>query len=186
MSVTNDREKLNCLRSLYELKAAGLLLYGRALGLSHNEAEDILQETFLAMIELSNLPDAPERYCFRCFRNKALNYKRNLWRRLRREFESKKWFEPSQDNFQLADKAVNALKQLPPDQQEVIVLKIWNKLTFDQIGELLNISPNTVAGRYRYGLNKLKTILNKTEYEELEAIRANFGIARAASTITRA
>src|ERR1700727_1146499 len=37
---------------LYEAKAAGLVLYGRALGLSHGEAEDVVQETFVALLKL--------------------------------------------------------------------------------------------------------------------------------------
>ena len=41
---------------LYEKKAAELLLYGRALGLSHSEAEDVLQETFVALLELESPP----------------------------------------------------------------------------------------------------------------------------------
>jgi DNA-directed RNA polymerase specialized sigma24 family protein len=34
---------------LYATKATELILYGRALGLSHAEAEDVAQETFLAL-----------------------------------------------------------------------------------------------------------------------------------------
>ncbi len=37
-------------RPLYESKAAGLILYGRALGLSHGEAEDVVQETFVSLL----------------------------------------------------------------------------------------------------------------------------------------
>ena len=44
-----------CLR-LYEKKAAELILYGRALGLSHGEAEDVLQETFLALMQKPQVP----------------------------------------------------------------------------------------------------------------------------------
>ena len=41
---------------VYEARAAGLILYGRALGLSHGEAEDVLQETFLALMQLTERP----------------------------------------------------------------------------------------------------------------------------------
>ncbi|HXE42622.1 MAG TPA: sigma factor, partial [Candidatus Baltobacteraceae bacterium] len=73
---------------LYECKAAEMILYGRALGLGHGEAEDVLQETFLMLMRLPQLPRQPEHYCLRSFRNRALNYKRSLWRRFTREFES--------------------------------------------------------------------------------------------------
>src|SRR5687767_7126652 len=79
---------------LYDRKAAELILYGRALGLSHCEAEDVLQETFVALINLPARPDKPLHYLLRAYRNRALNYKRSLWRRIRRELESQRWFEP--------------------------------------------------------------------------------------------
>src|SRR2546422_5178957 len=72
--------------SLYEENAAQLVLYGRALGLSHSEAEDVLQETFVALIRQKERPEKPLHYCLRAFRNRALNYRRSLWRRIAREF----------------------------------------------------------------------------------------------------
>ena len=44
---------------LYDRKAAELLLYGRALGLGESEAEDVLQETFVALLKLEKRPDNP-------------------------------------------------------------------------------------------------------------------------------
>ena len=41
---------------LYDTLAAQLILYGRALGLSHGEAEDVVQETFLALMQLPGPP----------------------------------------------------------------------------------------------------------------------------------
>lgn len=49
-----------------------------------------------------------------------------------------------------------ALSSLPDDQREVTVLHIWGELTFSQISELLGVSSNTVASRYRYALGKLR------------------------------
>jgi RNA polymerase sigma-70 factor (ECF subfamily) len=156
--------------SFYEAKAAALILYGRALGLSHGEAEDVLQETFIALMQKDEVPREPEHYCLRSFRNRALNYKRSLWRRLTRELESKRWFEKSADENQAERAAMEQLAALPPDQREVIVLKIWNRCTFEEIGALLDISPNTAAGRYRYGLQKIKSRLEGTSYERDEFI----------------
>jgi RNA polymerase sigma-70 factor, ECF subfamily len=161
----NGDEHSNWLEKFYEAKAAGLILYGRALGLGHGEAEDVLQETFLALMQSPEFPREPEHYCLRSFRNRALNYKRSLWRRLTRELEvladGHHWFEKSPDETELAMQtdAVRCLAELPQEQREVIVLKIWNQLTFEEIGGLLEISPNTAAGRYRYGLQKIKSKL---------------------------
>ena len=154
--------------AFYEAKAAGLVLYGRALGLSHGEAEDVVQETFLALMQKPELPREPEHYCLRTFRNRALNYKRSLWRRLTRELESQRWFERNDDENPTERAAMEQLAALPPEQREVIVLKIWNRCTFEEIGALLEISPNTAAGRYRYGLQKIKLQLEGASYERDE------------------
>ena len=153
--------------SLYEAKAAELILYGRALGLSHAEAEDVLHETFLALMQ-KDRPLQPEHYCVRSFRNRALNYRRSLWRRLAREWEAHSWFEKSPAETAIEEAAMRGLSQLPVEQREVIVLKIWHDYTFEDIGELLEISPNTAAGRYRYGLQKIRTCLVGDVYERDE------------------
>jgi RNA polymerase sigma-70 factor, ECF subfamily len=150
---------------LYEAKAAGLILYGRALGLSHGEAEDVLQETFLALMQKPQLPREPEHYCLRSFRNRALNHRRSLWRRLTRELEAKRWFDRAPSESPAEREATRCLAGLPMEQREVIVLKIWNRYTFEEIGGLLDISPNTAAGRYRYGLQKIKLQLEGVVYE---------------------
>jgi RNA polymerase sigma-70 factor (ECF subfamily) len=152
-------------QKLYETKAAGLVLYGRALGLSHAEAEDVLHETFAALLQLPGCPAQPEHYCTRSFRNRAMNYRRSLWRRLTRELESRRWFEQATDESPAERAAMQSLADLPVEQREVIVLKIWHERTFEEIGELLDISPNTAAGRYRYGLQKLKLRLEGEDYE---------------------
>ena len=153
---------------LYEAKAAELILYGRALGLSHAEAEDVVQETFLALLRKETTPDNPTHYCVRSFRNRVLNYRRSFWRRLTREFESKRWFERDAQESPAERVAMRCLAALPVEQREVIVLKLWHDLTFEEIGELLELSPNTAAGRYRYGLEKLRACLKGESYEKDE------------------
>ncbi len=158
----------NWCESLYEAQAAALILYGRALGLSHTEAEDVLQETFFALLKMDHAPNQPAHYCVRSFRNRALNYRRSLWRRFTRELESHRWFESHSSETAVERQAMRCLGDLPPEQREVIVLKIWNDHTFENIGELLGLSPNTVAGRYRYGLQKLRACLKGKNYEGTE------------------
>ena len=152
---------------LYDDKAAELLLYGRALGLGESEAEDVLQETFVALLKLKETPDNPTHYGVRAFRNRALNFKRGLWRRVSRELESIRWFDPTDNDISdLELTAQRALAKLPVEQREVIVLKIWHEMTYDAIATTLDLSPNTVAGRYRYGMAKLKEILKRAGAED--------------------
>ncbi len=53
-----------------------------------------------------------------------------------------------------------AIAQLPNEQREVIVLRLKGEMTFREIAKLHDVSVNTIQGRYRYGLNKLRSILN--------------------------
>ncbi len=161
----NGEEHSDWFEKFYQTKAAGLILYGRALGLGHGEAEDVLQETFLTLMQKPELPRELEHYCLRSFRNRALNHRRSLWRRLTRELEAQRWFEKSPSESPAERAAMRCLAELPLEQREAVVLKIWNQYTFEEIGGLLEISPNTAAGRYRYGLQKIKAQLEGLVYE---------------------
>lgn len=158
------------------------MLYGRAMGLSHAEAEDVLQETFVALLRLRAEPENVEHYAIRSYRNRALNYRRSLWRRVTREFESARWFERSPHESPEERRAMGALAALPREQRETIVLKVWHQYTFDEIGRMLELSPNTVAGRYRYGLQKLRALLKGAEYERAERLGDALGILDAPSS----
>ena len=54
----------------------------------------------------------------------------------------------------------NALTQIPFEQREVVVLRLQGGMKFRQIAKLQNISTKTIQSRYRYGLDKLRSILN--------------------------
>ena len=54
----------------------------------------------------------------------------------------------------------NAMDGLSYQQRETVILHCCNGLRFSQIAGLQNISVNTAKSRYRYGLNKLRIILN--------------------------
>jgi RNA polymerase sigma-70 factor (ECF subfamily) len=184
----SDPSQLNvhwCER-LYEANARQLLLYGRALGLSHTEAEDVLQETFVALLQRPMAPERPDHYCLRSFRNRAFNYRRSLWRRVLRELESSRWFERADGETPQERAAMRRLAELPVEQREVIVLKIWHRYTFEEIGGLLEISPNTAAGRYRYGLQKLKASLKGETDERVESVGEPIPFLDAAASLRQA
>ena len=106
-----------------------------------------------------------------------LNYRRSFLRRLSREFASARWFDPSPGETPAERAAMRCLEGLPPDQREVIVLKIWHGHTFEEIASLLDLSPNTAAGRYRYGMNKLRTCLHEQGRTELHELDQSLGTA---------
>ena len=167
--------------------AAKLVLYGRALGLSHGEAEDIVQDLFIQLLKRDGAPDNPTHYCLRAFRNRVLNYRKSLWRRLTRELESIQWFETDPVIRDPREgEAMRGLRELPVEQREVVVLKIWHGLTFASIAEMMSISPKTVAGRYRYGLQKLRKSLNKWNEDEWGRDRESDTILGTASSVEQA
>ena len=65
-------------------------------------------------------------------------------------------FDRSLEKDERKKALLHAIERLPPEQKEVITLKIWSELTFDEIARTLDLSLNTVASRYRYALDKLK------------------------------
>ena len=54
----------------------------------------------------------------------------------------------------------NAMAHLPDEQREVVALHIQGDMTLRRIAELQNASISTVQGRYRYGITKLRKLLN--------------------------
>jgi RNA polymerase sigma-70 factor (ECF subfamily) len=66
------------------------------------------------------------------------------------------WFDKTIEEDERAAQIEEALKTLPDYYKEVILLKIWGDLTFEEIAETLDIPMNTAASRYRYALEKLR------------------------------
>ena len=72
-------------------------------------------------------------------------------------------FEPEADPRLQA--LASSLPALSAEQREVVVLKIWGELTFEQIGAQLEISPNTAASRWRYAMEALRRLVTARTYE---------------------
>lgn len=62
-----------------------------------------------------------------------------------------------------------ALRRLPPEQSSVVVLKIWEGLTFAEIATVVEVTPSTAASRYRYGIAKLSGFLGQLRQETCDA-----------------
>ncbi|MCX6853763.1 MAG: sigma-70 family RNA polymerase sigma factor [Verrucomicrobia bacterium] len=65
-------------------------------------------------------------------------------------------FDPSPETKETAAIVTDALSKLSEEQREVVTLKLWGGLTFQEIATAMGISINTVSGRYRYALNALQ------------------------------
>ena len=55
------------------------------------------------------------------------------------------------------------LLQLPDDQKEVIIMRMYQDLSFKEIAELTGVSINTALGRMRYAVINLRKIIEKNQ-----------------------
>jgi len=144
-----------------------LVLFARQWAHSLSDAEDLVQEGFVKAFKARDTLE-PSRLApalYNAVRWAGIDRLRSRIRREKREHEvgarsTVAWFEHSLETDERRDAVQSALATIPEDQREVLVMKIWGELSFREIGEALDISPNTAASRYRYGLDALRHTLN--------------------------
>jgi RNA polymerase sigma-70 factor (ECF subfamily) len=127
-------------------------------------AQDAVHQVFLKLLEggtQSQVVDI-KAYLFRCVRNAVLNETKIFQRSMSLEDDSA-WFNPPQRDYSAELNLRRELSILPVDQRETVVLHIWGELTFSQVAEILGISANTAASRYRYALAKLREAMRAKE-----------------------
>ena len=157
------------LRRIYEKYYDYLLTVATALLHDVTAAEDVVHDTFLKLSESAYLLN-PRRslkwYLVVCVSNRARDELRG------RRHQAVGLDEPlsissgacgpvsaaiRNEEMQVIS---DALQQLPYEQREVVVLRHRGRMTFRAIAELRQVSIKTVQSRYRYGLDKLETLLN--------------------------
>jgi RNA polymerase sigma-70 factor (ECF subfamily) len=154
------------LEGLYRDHAGALFRFLMHLTGDEGETKDVLQEIFSRLAKAPALldgVDTPRSYLFRMAHRLVIDRHRRDEARQRyddrayQERESSAEPESSAEDAAWLRKALAAcLDSLPPEQKAVVVLKVWEELTFAEIGEVLEISTNTAASRYRYALDKLR------------------------------
>src|SRR6266513_2984569 len=150
-------------KSCFSEVAPGLLLFARQWVQSAADAEDIVQEAFVKFWRRNHKIEN-RALLYTAVRSIALDFIRRDSRRARREAsaisETDEFIEPQ---FEFEDDTQRALAEaidvLPCEQREVVVMKIWNELTFAEIAGVLGVSQNTAASRYRYALAALRNTL---------------------------
>jgi RNA polymerase sigma-70 factor (ECF subfamily) len=163
------------LARLYDDHAQALFAF--LLNLTRNEidAKDLLQDLFVKLAKQPALLEGvrDERaFLIRLVHNLAIDLMRRRHTREknyeRLADETASIFAPSADpdgqEFRAA--LTEALGELPFEQRAVVHLKLLEGLTFEAIAEALDLSPNTAASRYRYGLDKLRERLRPL-YDEI-------------------
>ena len=142
------------IRILYERHARALVTYACSLLSDFATAEDVVHQVFQRLlrgdIELRN-PPVP--YLYTAVRNATIDC---LRRRPRNVALNDDWFKNTTVSHEEVVLLQSALREIPEEQREVVVMHVWGQLTFDEIASALEISPKTAASRYRYGLAKLR------------------------------
>jgi RNA polymerase sigma-70 factor, ECF subfamily len=134
---------------------------------SREGAEDVIQQVFAALLDSRRRRiDDEERYLRRAVRNACYSALRH--QKIRRgpavdeallEVAAEAAPVSEEDRIALAE----AIRELPPDQREVIHLHIFEGRTFKDVAEMTGEPLNTIASRYRYALEKLKATLTPSE-----------------------
>lgn len=152
-----------------------LYAYARQRCASREDAEDMIQDALIRLWgyqeERGNLPpDLPLAYSV--LRFVAMDHGKKQGRKKRKEEaiiylhdRDDYWLDASVENDEESDFLRQAVDKLGEKLREVVTLKIWGGLTFNQIAETMAISPNTAASRYRYALEQLERKLETLKNE---------------------
>ncbi len=156
---------VSSLSGLFDLTSVRLVRLAVTITRNQHDAEDVVQSVLARVATVPRLlsqADEPWHYLLRMVRNEALLTLRRRKRCLALVGLTDLLTRVPVDQAEQEEsfRAIwLALRRLPVRQSEVVVLKVWESLTFAQIGEVLDICPATATSRYRYALQKLSVML---------------------------
>lgn len=146
-----DRDQIG---RLYGQHGRGLIAYACSFVRGFEAAEDVVHHVFVRLLRGGvTIEGAPAPYLYRAVRNAALNDRRNHSRDVELD---ETWLEAPPGMEGTALVIESALRGLPPEQREVITLRIWGQMTFEEIAVTIGVPQKTAESRYRYGLLKLR------------------------------
>jgi len=166
------REQAEQWRLWMQRHGAALVLFARQWSSTAADAEDAVQDGFVKFWKTRVRARDEVAYLYACVRSAAMDLGRSSRRRDARERDAREReasassseasaFEIPAERAERLAMIESALNQLPGDQREVVVMKVWGELTFAQIGQALGVSLNTAASRYRYALGRLEADLSE-------------------------
>ena len=144
----------------YDRYATGLYRYAVMMLGDRAAAADAVQQVFAAWLRQTHAIDEDERYLRRAVRNECYSA---LRRRQREPLSTAPFLEPIDPASAHTEEQVaieQALRVLPAEQREVVHLKIFEGMTFQEIADATGESINTAASRYRYAIEKLRAHLH--------------------------
>ena len=165
-----NRGDRDALRRIYQEHKADLLKVAAVLLEDKSGLEDVLHDVFVTFAQRSGkfrLHGSLKGYLAICVANRARDYNRAGQRQSAIKLDNAEAISSHQAgpeclamSDELGQLLADAVAQLPYQQREVIVLRLQSKMRFRQIAQAQGVSVNTIQSRYRYGLDKLRSILN--------------------------
>lgn len=141
--------------------------FSRYMLFDADEADDIVQKTFLSLYNNMNKLDMTKSvrpWLYKVARNNCLDH---IKRKKPMNFsvispddsfdvpDNEPSLESKLDNAELLETVKREISNLPPQYREIMLLKYFEDMTFEQIGEVLDISPNTVKSNFYRGKSLL-------------------------------
>ena len=160
---------------------AALLLYARQQTRREADAEDVLQEALVQLVqavESGAFQGGSEQwrsYAYTAIRHLAMD--RGRREEVRRNYAARQqeilsegeeycpWLACAADSEYLRRRVEALLRSLPKEMSEVVILKIWGEYTFREIAEMTHTNMSTITSRYRYAMQALRRELEENPIE---------------------
>jgi len=173
-----NRGRVEALHRIYEKYKHDLVTLAASLLTDLALAEDVVHDVFIGFIRSSGrfqLTGSLKGYLSTCVANAARNCNKAEWRRRHGAIDE------AEPPVSVADNPISqvvldeefgrlsrALDQLPYEQREVLVLRVYAGMTFAAIAAQQNVSIYTAQGRYRYALDKMRSLFMRSELKTVK------------------
>ncbi len=169
-----DKTAREQLAAAYDAHAAMLYRFASMILANPAEAEDAVQQAFVKLAGLGDritalkslqayLRIAVRNECYRILGSRR-GYRNPAQEKTEAILEPVDAAITQQDERHAIEAA---LRTLPPEQREVVHLKVYEGMTFQQIADLSGVSLNTAASRWRYAMDALRGLLAKFQRDGL-------------------
>jgi RNA polymerase sigma-70 factor (ECF subfamily) len=165
-----NRGDRSVLHRLYDKYRDDLVTLAAALLMDVSAAEDVVHDVFISFLDTAGrfrLTGSLKGYLLTCVANRARNHNKATRRRQGPTLEDAP--QVPSDARQPDQVAVfgeqlghlsEALEQLPYEQRETLLLRSYGQMRFAAIAKAQGVSLNTVQGRFRYAIQKLRSLLD--------------------------
>jgi len=165
-----QRGRVDALRQIYDKYKLALLKLAILLTGDVHQSEDAVQDVFLKLAEsYDRISDHGnlKNFLITCLVNRIRTLRRDSQRHQTAQLDGTATEMPRvrpPDQWAVVNEQLRriseAMRELPAEQREVVTLRFEGAMEFAEIARIQIASINTVQGRYRYGMGKLRSLLN--------------------------